>query len=93
MTLEESILALRLRVMRRAQQLGNVSAACREAGISRTLLYRWRHRFERYGADGLHPRRRQARPGRPRHIEAGQPEELVCLNTFYLGKLKGVGKV
>lgn len=93
MTLEESILALRLRVMRRAQQLGNVSAACREAGISRTLLYRCRHRFERYGADGLHPQRRQARPGRPRHIEAGQPEELVCLNTFYLGKLKGVGKV
>src|SRR5581483_11892783 len=166
---------------RRAQALGNVSAACREAGISRTLFYRWRQRFERYGLDGLHPRRRQARRGRPpqtpphverlvvglalawptwgaariaahlaqqglarlapstvqrilrraglarrrdrlarleahsagtcglltertrrqlararqraRHLHAEQPGELVCLDTFYIGQLKGVGKV
>ncbi|MDR7492366.1 MAG: helix-turn-helix domain-containing protein [Armatimonadota bacterium] len=68
MTLEDSILAQRLRVMRRAHELGSVTAACREAGISRTLFYRWRKRFERYGPDGLHPRRRQARRGRPPQI-------------------------
>lgn len=181
MTLDESILGMRLRVMRRAHELGNVSAACAEAGISRTLFYRWRERFERYGPDGLHPRRRQARPGRPpqiaphierlvlglalawptwgcgrlsshlgremqvtlapssvqrilrraglgrrrdrlgllehhsagtcglltertrrqlararsrgRHVHADQPGELVSIDTFYIGKLKGVGKV
>lgn len=182
MTLDESILGMRLRVMRRAQALGNVSAACRELGISRTLFYRWRQRFERYGPDGLHPRRRHARRGRPAqvpphlerlvvgvalawptwgcgrlaahlahqglarlspstvqrilrraalptrrerllaleqhtaqtgglltertrrqlararrrprpHVEAEVPGELVCLDTFYLGQLKGVGKV
>jgi hypothetical protein len=38
MTLDESILGMRLRVMRRAHELGNVSAACTEAGISRTLF-------------------------------------------------------
>jgi len=65
MTLDESILGMRLRVMRRAHELGNVRAVCDEAGISRTLFYRWRARFERYGPDGLHPRRCQARPGRP----------------------------
>lgn len=64
MTLEDSILAMRLRVMRRAHQLGSVTAACREAGISRTVFYRWCWRFERYGRDGLHPRRCEARPGR-----------------------------
>jgi transposase InsO family protein len=68
MTLEESILGMRLRVIRRAEELGNVSAACREAGISRTLFYRWRQRFERYGVEGLHPRRGQARAGRPRQV-------------------------
>jgi transposase InsO family protein len=181
MTLDESILAMRLRVMRRAGELGNVTAACREAGISRTLFYRWRERFEAYGPDGLHPRRRHARPGRPvqiaphverqvlglalawptwgcgrlsrhlarelalplaastvqrilrraglprrrdrlgllehhsagtcglltertrhqlararhraRHVHAEQPGELVSVDTFYIGKLKGVGKV
>ncbi len=180
MTLDESVQAMRLRVIHRAQVLGSVTAACEEAGISRTVFYRWRERFERYGADGLHPHRRLANRGRPRevpphterlvvglalawptwgcgrlaahlaqqslatiapstaqrclrrvglgtrrqrlgvlevhsatqglltertrralararserqHVAAEQPGELVCLDTFYLGKLKGVGKV
>jgi len=182
MTLDDSILTMRLRVMRRAHELSSVTLACQEAGISRTLFYRWRKRFERYGADGLHPRRQQARRGRPpqiaahtqrlilsvalawptwgcgrvtahlarelalrvapstvqrilrcaglprrrdrlallehqsagtcglltertrrrlarargvhrRHVEATHPGELVCLDTFYIGKLKGVGKI
>jgi transposase InsO family protein len=182
MTLDESVHGMRLRVIERAQALGNVSAVCREAGISRTLFYRWRQRLERYGTDGLHPRRQRAQAGRPattppeverlvlgvaisaatwgcrriaaylaetwqvrvapstvqrvlrrvglatrrarltvleqhaartaglltertrrqlwrarhgrtRHVEAREPGELVCLDTFYIGKLKGVGKV
>ena len=31
--------------------------------------------------------------GQGRHVAAAQPGELVCLDTCYLGKLKGVGKV
>src|SRR5690242_1868829 len=181
MTLEEKVHGLRLHVIRRAEHLGNVSQACREAGISRALFYRWRQRLERYGPDGVHPRRHQARAGRPvqlaseterlllsvavsaatwgagriaaylqhrwqlrvapstvqralrraglatrrqrllvleqravqtaglltertrrlwqaqhgqpRHVAAREPGELVCLDTFYIGQLKGVGKV
>ena len=62
MTLEEKVHGLRLHVIQRAEQLGNVSRACREAGISRALFYRWRQRLERYGQDGVHPRRHRARP-------------------------------
>jgi len=62
MTLDESIQGMRLRVLKRAEAVG-VSASCREAGISRTLFYRWQHRLTRYGVDGLHPRRLNARPG------------------------------
>ncbi len=181
MTLEDSIHGLRLRAMQRAQALGNVSAACRELGISRALYYRWHRRFVLYGPDGLHPRRRRARVGRPpqlaayaermalglalawptwgpqrlaaqlarsqvrvapstlyrllrrsglatrvqrlavlehhsarsaglltartrrrlwaaqhgrpRHVAAERPGELVCLDSFYIGKLKGVGRL
>ena len=181
MTLDESIQGMRVRVIERAEAIG-VSAACREAGISRTLFYRWRKRFDRYGVDGLHPRRLSARPGPPpqllpqierrvlavaiteatwgcarlaahlyrwwrvrlapstiqrvlrrhglatrrqrllvlehhsarraglltertrqalwrlrhgrtQHVAASEPGELVCLDTFYIGKLKGVGAV
>ena len=57
MTLEDKVHVSRLHVLQRAKELGNVSAACREAGISRTLYYRWKKRFTLYGIDGLHPRR------------------------------------
>jgi transposase InsO family protein len=181
MTLDDSIQGMRLQVIRRASQVG-VSAACQEAGISRTLFYRWQKRLSQYGVDGLHPRRHCARPGplpqlapeaerqilavaiaqatwgcrrlatylarwwrlslapstvqrllrrhglgtrrerllvlehqslrqtglltertrralwraryrTTRHVEAERPGELVCLDTFYIGKLKGVGPV
>src|SRR5688572_23329574 len=62
MTLDESVQGMRLPVIRRAAEV-NVTTACREAGISRTLFYRWQHRLALYGVDGLHPRRRQGRPG------------------------------
>jgi transposase InsO family protein len=182
MTLDDSVHGMRLRAIQRAQALGNVAAVCRELGISRTLFYRWRRRLERYGVDGVHPRRQRARRGRPvqvpaeverlvlsvaistgtwgcariaaylrrtwhlriapstvqrllhrmglatrrarltvleqqaartaglltertrerlwrarhgctRHVHAREPGELVCLDTFYIGNLKGVGKV
>ena len=56
MTLDESIQGMRIQVIRRAVAIG-VSAACREAGISRTLFYRWEQRLSRDGVEGLHPRR------------------------------------
>jgi transposase InsO family protein len=182
MTLEDKVHGFRLHLFRRAQELGNVSAACEELGVSRSLYYQLRQRFLRYGPDGLHPKHRRGRPGRPpqldatverqvialalswpsfgpqqlsdqlakrgirvarstvyralrrhglgtrrerlgvlerhsaqqaglltertrraiqkarptasrRHVEAKEPGELVCIDCFYIGKLKGVGKV
>jgi transposase InsO family protein len=175
MTLADSIHASRLRVLRAAERSGNVSATCRQFGMSRTQFYRLRARFERYGTDGVHPKRTRARSGRPsrltviderrivavalawptrgpqwisdelardrltvppstvwralrrhglgtrrarlsvleqqsaarglltertaaqrrtgRHLEADQPGDLLSLDTFYVGTLKGVGKI
>ena len=59
MTLEDRVLHFRLRVFQRAQELGNVSAACRELGVSRTSFYRWKRRLVTYGVDGLPPAVRQ----------------------------------
>lgn len=52
MTLEEKVHLQRLRLFRRAEELGNVSEACREAGIARSLYYQLRKRFRKFGADG-----------------------------------------
>ena len=46
MTLEDKVHATRLLALQRAEELGNVSEACRALGIFRSLFYRWKDRFE-----------------------------------------------
>jgi len=79
MTLEDKVHASRLRVLQRAEELGNVSAACREAGITRTLYYRGKKRFTLYGTDGLHPRRTPALPGRGPQLDSTKERRIVAM--------------
>jgi hypothetical protein len=81
MTLEDSIHSQRLRVLRDAERLGNASEACRRHGLSRTLFYRLRKRFELYGSDGVHPKRRAAHPGRPPVRVTLEGDILLDLNV------------
>jgi transposase InsO family protein len=91
MTLDDSVRAMRLRVIHRAAVLGNVTAACREAQITRTVFYRWRKRFEQYGADGLHPRRHQAKRGRPAALAS--PTERLIVGTALAWPTWGCGRL
>jgi transposase InsO family protein len=91
MTLEEKVHGLRLHVIRRAHELNNVSRACRDAGISRALFYRWRHRLERYGLDGVHPRQPCARPGRP--VQLPPEIERLILSVAVSAATWGAGRI
>ena len=82
MTLEDSIQGFRLRVLTDATRSGNVTATCARFGVSRTWFYRLRARLERYGPDGLHPKRRLARRGRP---------SLVSVVVRAPGRREGAG--
>ena len=174
MTLDDSVVAFRLKVLRAAAESGNVSATCRRFEVSRTRFYEWRAQWQQYGADGLRPKPTTAQRGRPvsvtpelehqvmamalawptrgpvwvqgqlaaqgvtvaattiwrvlrrhgvsrrtarlaaveghsavttgvltertrrrirRHVAATDPGDLLSIDTFYVGKLKGVGKV
>ena len=77
MTLEERIQGLRLRALYRAVEVGNASQVCRELGISRSLFYRWKKRLSQYGPEGLHPRRRGCRRGRPPKVEAHEEQAVL----------------
>lgn len=56
----------------------NVSAFCREHGISRESFYVWRRRYQAEGLDGLEPRSRA--PGRnPRRIAPATEDAIVAL--------------
>ena len=83
MTLEDKVQSLRLHALQRAQQLGNVSAACRELGISRTVFYRWRSQLAKYGVDGLHPKRRSANRGRPHSLSVQDEQAILALAVGY----------
>lgn len=171
----------RLSVLELAETLGNVSAACRQRGVSRTQFYEYKRRFQTHGMEGLkdlssaphshpfttppetearilelsleHPSwgcnrlsdqlklagisisaptlqnilnrngmgsrydrwlaletRHAEQPieltgeqvqfiekhnpaFRERHLQSSRPGELLCQDTFYVGQLKGVGKV
>ena len=72
MTLADSVHQTRLHAMVYVARVGNVSQACRDLGISRTLFYRWKARYVQYGPDGLRPGQRKAplHPGQtPPHVE------------------------
>jgi transposase InsO family protein len=81
MTPQEIIAQRRLRVLELAGELGNVAAACRQVGVSRTSFYRWANRAARYGTGALtpKPRRRPVVPGAfpPETIEAILAEALA----------------
>ena len=78
MTLEDSIHSQRLRVLRDAERLGNVSEACRRHGMSRTLFYRLRRRLEQERLDGVHPKRSQARRGRPPGVPVQTERRVIA---------------
>ena len=62
---QQDVIQHRERVIKRAEELGNVKAACADAGISRTQFYEWKRRYEAQGRVGLLDRRSQ----KPRPVE------------------------
>lgn len=50
---EIKIAEQRLSVLELAKALGNVSAACKQRGVSRTQFYEYKRRFQTHGIEGL----------------------------------------
>jgi len=49
--------AKRLRVLALAEELGNISEACRIVGVSRRSFYEWKRIAEEQGNEALYPKR------------------------------------
>ena len=58
---------IRLRLFTLAEELGNVSAACRAMGVDRSTYYRLKQRVDRWGLEALNVRERR-RPRMPNQI-------------------------
>ena len=49
MTTTERDIQRKLRILRHAEQIGDVSKACRYFGVGRASFYRWKSAFQRAG--------------------------------------------
>ena len=55
-----------------------MTATCERYGISRTLFYRLRGRFQRYGPAGLHPKRPGGRRGRTPELPVADERRVIA---------------
>ena len=67
MTEHDVLVGFRLRLFTLAEELGNVSAACRAMGVHRSTYYRLKSSVDRWGLEGAQ-RRERRRPRMPNEI-------------------------
>ena len=82
MTTEQKIARRKLTLLELAQELGNVSKACRLVGYSRQQFYEIRRNYQTYGAEGLLDRMPGARGPHPNRVSA-EIEAAVALVAVF----------
>jgi transposase InsO family protein len=80
-TEHDVLVGYRLRLFTLAEELGNVSAACRAMGVDRSTYYRLKKRMDRWGLEALNVRERR-RPRMPNQIGPHLEQRIVA---FALG--------
>jgi transposase len=81
MTEHDVLFGFRLRLFTLAEELGNVSAACRAMGVDRSTYYRLKRRVDRWGLEALRIRERR-RPRMPNEIGPHLEQRVIA---FALG--------
>ena len=81
MTEHDVLVGFRLRLFTLAEELGNVSAACRAMGVDRSTYYRLKRGVDRWGLEALNVRERR-RPRMPNQIGPHLEQRIVA---FALG--------
>jgi transposase InsO family protein len=80
-TEHDVLVGFRLRLFTLADELGNVSAACRAMGVDRSTYYRWKRKVDRWGLEALAVRERR-RPRMPNQIGPHLEQKIIA---FALG--------
>lgn len=82
MNLETKLIKSKLGLLGLAEELGNVSRACKYLGYSRDTFYRYKELFEEGGEEGLRELSRKA-PNIKNRVEASIETRVVAIATEY----------
>ena len=80
MTTEEKLIKNKLGLLKLAEELGNVSQACRVMGYSRDSFYRFRELYSEHGSEGLREISR-SKPNRKNRVAPEIEEAVVKFAT------------
>lgn len=72
MTAQNRLIEAKISILQLAHELGNISKACKKAGIARSSFYEIKKAYESFGRSGLEPK-----PRRSPRMPNAFPEELV----------------
>src|SRR5271157_5210149 len=84
MSHDDVLFRYRLRLFTLAEELANVSEACRRMGVSRQTYYRLKHRVDRWGLEALRVRERR-RARQPNEIGPHLEQRIVAFSLAHPG--------
>jgi transposase len=82
MSTREKLIQARVSMLALADELQNISRACKVAGISRSHFYEVKEAFEKYGRDGLAPQARR-RPRMPNQTPPEIEQQILAMTREY----------
>jgi transposase InsO family protein len=81
-TQDEIILRHRINLLLRAKSIKNISKACRQYGVSRTVYYKYKDRYITYGIEGLKDKEKSA-PVMPNKTKANVVDKVLSIAKSY----------
>ncbi len=84
MTEHDVLVGYRMRLFTLAEELGNVSEACRLMGVHRSTYYRLKRQVDRWGLEALNVRERR-RPRMPNQIGPHLEQRIVAFALAHPG--------
>lgn len=82
MNTDQKLIKARLGMLALAEELQNISLACKRAGISRSHYYDIKEAFEKFGAEGLAPQRRR-KPRMPNQTPPELERQILEMTEQY----------